>query len=83
MSRIMLISLITLMSIGSASSQGAPVPVRKVPTQLYLVNQNATPLLVAKFGTVPDCEAAITNSGGKSLSSGGVNVSLVCVATTR
>jgi hypothetical protein len=86
MSRIMTMCLITLISMGSAHAQtGAPVPVRKVPppAQLYLVNQSAAPLLVDKFDNLSDCKAAITDSGGKDLSSGSVKVILVCVATAH
>ena len=50
--------------------------------QLYIVNQNAPPVLVATFLDMRDCKAAIDSAYGKSLGGGGLNISVVCVPNT-
>jgi hypothetical protein len=50
--------------------------------QLYIVNQNAPPVLVSTFLNMMDCKAALDSSYGKSLGGAGLNISVVCVPNT-
>jgi hypothetical protein len=50
--------------------------------QLYIVNQNASPVLVNTFLNMMDCKAAIDSTYGKNLGGAGLNVLVVCVPNT-